>query len=68
MTDGWKSSGNLISWATKNDELEEYTSLQGGQSIGEAKGTICGQGGQSKMPVVAGLLEQTVTESSNKKQ
>ena len=62
MIDGWRSSGISISWATKDDELEERDTLyEEARALDRQKALFIVKGERSKDAAVEGLLEQGIT-------
>ena len=63
MIDGWRrSSGISISWATKDDELEERDTLyEEARALDRQKALFIAKGERSKDAAVEGLLEQSIT-------
>ena len=59
MIDGWRSSGISISWATKDDELEERDTLyEEARALDRQKALFIVKGEHA---AVEGLLEQGIT-------
>ena len=69
MMDGWRTSGISISWAVKDDEIEERATLyEEARALDRKRELFVVKGGRSKDAAVAGLLEQNTTESSKRKE
>ena len=69
MMDGWRTSGISISWAVKDDEIEERDTLyEEARALDRKRELFVVKGGRSKDAAVAGLLEQNTTESSKRKE
>ena len=66
MNDGWRSSGISISWATNaRKNLKNYEEAR---ALDRQKALFVVKGGRSKDAAVAGLLGQSMTEGSKRKQ
>ena len=69
MIDGWKSSGISISWASKDDEIEERNTLyEESRALDRKRELFVVKGGRTKDAAVAGLLEQNFRESLKRKE
>ena len=66
MADGWKASGIYLSWATTDEGIEERDTLyEEARALERQKELFVVKGRRSKDAAVAGLIEQTVVESSS---